>query len=303
MYRINNIKIRENLSNQEIFDYTIKKNRIEKNDVLDWRISKKSIDARKKGDVHFIYSIDVELKNEQKYKSRFNKVKEIEFPKIQVSRSSKELPIIVGAGPAGLFAALILVQNGIKPIIIEQGQNVDDRKKTVEKFLKTGELNTLSNVQFGEGGAGTFSDGKLTTGIHSPLCKKVLQEFVNFGAPEQILYLSKPHLGTDKLIGIIKNMREYITNKGGTFLFNEKVTDIEIKNGKIKSVHCSKIIPTDTVIFAIGHSSRDTFKMLFDKGLNMEQKNFSVGVRIEHLQSEINKAQYGTKTELQISLS
>ena len=300
MYRINNIKIRKNLSEEEIFEFAIKKNRIEKQDILEWRISKKSVDARRKDDVHYTYSIDVKLKNEKKYEHRLEKVKEINIPKINVNRSSTQRPVIVGAGPAGLFCALTLVQNGIKPIIIEQGQEVEQRKKTVEEFLKTGKLNTKSNVQFGEGGAGTFSDGKLTTGINSPLCKKVLEEFVNFGAPEQILYLSKPHLGTDKLIGIIKNMREYIIEKGGTFLFNEKVTDIEIQNEKISNVICSKKIPTDTVIFAIGHSSRDTFKMLYEKGIQMEQKNFAVGVRIEHLQNDINRAQYGENHQLKL---
>ncbi len=300
MIRINNIKIRKNLSNQEIFDYAIKKNKIEKNDVLNWRISKRSIDARRKDDVHFTYSIDVQVKREEKYSHKFEKVKQLNFPKIKVRRSNKIQPVIVGAGPAGLFAALTLVQNGIHPIIIEQGQKVEERKKTVDEFIANGKLNTLSNVQFGEGGAGTFSDGKLTTGINSIFCRKVLEEFVNFGAPEQILYLSKPHLGTDKLIGIIKNMREYIISKGGTFLFNEKVIDIEVTNGKISAVYCSKKINTDTAIFAIGHSSRDTFKLLYDKGIEMQQKNFSVGVRIEHLQADINKAQYGAKTQLKL---
>ena len=300
MFRINNIKIRENITNQELIEFVIKKNKIDKNDVLNWKISKKSIDARDKNDIHYIYSIDIDLKNEQKYTHKLQKIKEVPFPKLDIHYKSNYSPVIVGAGPAGLFAALTLVENGIKPIIIEQGQPVEKRKKTVDCFINTGKLNTLSNIQFGEGGAGTFSDGKLTTGIHNPLCKQVLEKFVEFGAPEQILYLSKPHLGTDKLINIIKNMREYIISKGGTFLFNEKVTDLEITNGKISAVICSKIIPTDKVILAIGHSSRDTFKMLYQKGLNMEQKNFSVGVRIEHLQKDIDIAQYGNKTQLKL---
>ena len=238
MFRINNIKIRENLDLEKIFELVIRKNKIDKNDILNWRISRKSIDARKKDDVHFTYSFDFELKNEHKYKHKFDKIKEMPLPKINVTHSSDFSPVIVGAGPAGLFAALTLVENGINPIIIEQGQPVEQRKKTVDNFVSTGKLNTSSNIQFGEGGAGTFSDGKLTTGINSPFCKKVLEEFVNFGAPEQILYLSKPHLGTDNLINIIKNIREYIISKGGKFLFNEKVTDIEVNNGKISSVIC-----------------------------------------------------------------
>ena len=171
--------------------------------------------------------------------------------------------------------------------------------------MKTGKLNTLSNVQFGEGGAGTFSDGKLTTGINSPFCKKVLEEFVHFGAPNQILYMAKPHIGTDNLINIIKNMRKYIISKGGTFLFNTKVVDFEIKNNSIKSLKivCNnneEIIDANQVILAIGHSSRDTFEKLYENGFSMEPKNFSVGVRIEHLQSEINKAQYGSITKLKL---
>ena len=184
------------------------------------------------------------------------------------------------------------------PIIIEQGSPVEEREKQVELFRKTGKLDTFSNVQFGEGGAGTFSDGKLTTGIHSPLCKKVLEEFVNFGAPEEILYLSKPHIGTDKLIKIIKNMREYIISKGGKFLFNTKFIDFNINDNRISSVICKDQnstyeIAASHVILAIGHSSRDTFEKLYKKGVTIEKKNFSVGVRIEHLQENINKAQYG----------
>ena len=207
----------------------------------------------------------------------------------------------------GLFSALILVQNDIKPIIIEQGKCVEDRKKDIETFQNTGKLNTNSNVQFGEGGAGTFSDGKLTTGINSPFCKKVLQEFVNFGAPKEILYLSKPHIGTDNLIKIIRNMREYIISKGGSFLFNTKVIDFNIRNNKIHSLIIKNLennlveeISANSVILAIGHSSRDTFKKVYEKGFLIEKKNFSVGVRIEHLQEDINKAQYGTITKLKL---
>ena len=299
MLRINNLKIRKDLTENEVIDLAIEKNNINKNDILNIFISKKSIDARKKDDVHYTYSIDLEVKNENKYK-KLSKIKKLDLPSITIKRTSKLKPVIIGAGPAGLFSALTLVQNGIKPIIIEQGKSVEQRKKDVDDFLKTGKLNPHSNVQFGEGGAGTFSDGKLTTGINSPYCKRVLEEFVNFGAPKQILYLSKPHLGTDNLISIVKNMREYIISKGGEFLFNEKVTDFEFKNNKICAVYCSKKIETDSVILAIGHSSRDTFEKLYEKGIKMEAKDFSVGVRIEHLQSMINDAQYGTITKLKL---
>lgn len=304
MIRISNIKIRKDISKEELLDFIIEKNKISKNDILEWHISKKSIDARKKEDVHYIYSVDFKLKNENKYK-KLEKIQVLETPQIRVHNIISKKPVIVGAGPSGLFAALTFVQNGLSPIIIEQGDTVERRKTMVDAFLKEGNLNTLSNVQFGEGGAGTFSDGKLTTGISSPFCQKVLQEFVNFGAPEQILYLSKPHIGTDNLIYIIKNMREYIISKGGTFLFNTKVTDFKIKDGQIKSVYCindkqEKEIPATHVILAIGHSSRDTFEKLYERGIEMEKKNFSVGVRIEHLQKDINKAHYGEITKLRL---
>ncbi len=306
MFKLDNIKVYKDLLNEEILNLACKKYKIDINDVISWKFSKKSIDARKKDDVHFNYSINISLKDEKKYK-HLKKVPKINLNPINIKRESNISPIIIGAGPAGLFAALTLVQNGFKPIILEQGQPVEERQKSVDNFLKTGNLNTFSNVQFGEGGAGTFSDGKLTTGINNPLCKKVLEEFYKFGAPEQILYLSKPHIGTDNLINIIHNMREYIISQGGKFLFNEKVIDFNIKNNNIYSVihqntKNSSIneIVTDTVFLAIGHSARDTFEKLYEKGFSMEKKNFSVGLRIEHEQSMINSSQYGNITKLNL---
>lgn len=309
MIRINNIKIYDDISDEEVFNIVIKKYKILKENIIKWYISKKSIDARKKDDVHYSYSIDMDVKNEKhllKYKNISNvKIPAINNIEIKMNKSIK--PIIIGAGPSGLFAALTFVQNGYKPIIIEQGSSVEERKKSVDLFLNKGILDTNSNVQFGEGGAGTFSDGKLTTGINSPYCRKVLEEFVNFGAPEQILYLTKPHIGTDNLINIIKNMRAYIISKGGQFLFNTKFIDFEITNNTISKAivlhldtNKTEKINTNTLILAIGHSSRYTFQKIYEKGLLLEPKNFSVGVRIEHLQSEINKAQYGTITKLKL---
>ena len=299
MIKITNIKIKADLSDDELFEKIYKKYKINKNDVTERRIIKKSIDARNKADIFYNYSVELECKNENKIKN-IQIVKKEEPFKIIVNRKSSKRPIIIGAGPAGLFSALTLAQNGIKPIIIEQGKTVDERKKDVEEFQKTGKLNTLSNVQFGEGGAGTFSDGKLTSGIHNPLCKIVLKEFYNFGAPEQILYINKPHIGTDNLINIIRNMRNEIIKLGGEFLFNEKVTDFEFEDSKVTAVICSKRIETDTVILAIGHSARSTFEKLYEKGVKMEKKNFSIGVRIEHKQSMINKSQYGEITKLKL---
>ena len=299
MYRLKDIKIRENISDIEVFRRAIKAYGISESKVKRWRIFKKSIDARNKADVHFVYTIDIDT-DDKKIVSRLTKVDEISFPKIKNMRKSEYRPIIVGAGPAGLFAALVLAQNGVKPIILEQGRSVDERLKDIEEFKATGKLNALSNVQFGEGGAGTFSDGKLNTGISSPFCRKVLEEFVNFGAPKQILYLSKPHLGTDNLINIIRNMRNEIVRLGGKFCFNEKVTDFEFKENKLEAVICSRRIETDTVVLAIGHSSRETFEKLYNLGFNMEAKAFSVGARVEHKQALINESQYGNQTKLKL---
>lgn len=297
MIRISNIKVYENLDNDGLINFIIKKYKITKEDIIEWHITKKSIDARRKDNIHYNYAIDLKLKNENKYK-KFDRVKETNLPSIKINNLNNKKVVVVGSGPSGLFAALTLIQNGIKPIVIEQGSPVEEREKQVELFRKTGKLDTLSNVQFGEGGAGTFSDGKLTTGINSPFCKNVLKEFAYFGAPEEILYLAKPHIGTDKLIKVIKNMREHIISKGGKFLFNTKVIDFNINNNKIVSVICKDKnstyeISASHIILAIGHSSRDTFQKLYEKGIYMEKKNFSVGLRIEHLQEDINKAQYG----------
>ena len=220
-------------------------------------------------------------------------------------------PVIIGAGPAGLFCALTLIKNGIKPTIIEQGKTVEARQKDVELFLKERILNTSSNVQFGEGGAGTFSDGKLTTNLHNPLCKNVIETFVKFGAPEEISYINKPHIGTDNLVKIVANIRKYIEENGGKFMFDTKAEDFEFENNKVKAVIATNLhsecnndkkirIETKTVVLAIGHSSRDLFKKLYEKNVEMEKKNFSVGVRIEHKQQMINESQYGKKTNLKL---
>jgi len=231
-------------------------------------IVKKSIDARNKKNIFFVYSLEVAMK--------------------------KERPVIIGAGPAGLFAALTLAEAGLKPIIIERGYPVEERAKHVKTFFNTGALNPQSNVQFGEGGAGTFSDGKLTTGIKDPRIKKVITELISAGAPEEIKYLAKPHIGTDKLFKILINIRQKIENLGGEYKFNTQLTDINVKNSQLKSIVLqNEEIDCKNLILAIGHSARDTLEMLEKKGLYMEAKAFSIGLRIEHKQSTINKAQYG----------
>ena len=304
MIRLNNIKIRENISDIEVFKRAIEKNKIKQEEVEEWHIYKKSIDARKKDDIFLNYAIDIQLKD-TKRENKFTQVKEEKWPQIEVKRNSKYRPVIIGMGPAGLFAGLFLVDNGIEPIILERGKSVEERIKDVEDFANNRKFSTVSNIQFGEGGAGTFSDGKLNTGSSANMySKKVLEEFVRFGAPKEILYTAKPHIGTDNLRKIVKNMREYIISKGGQVLFNTKATDFEIENGKIKAVICPNTrIETDAVILAIGHSARDTFKKLYELGVEIQPKNFAVGARIEHLQEDINKAQYGEKTKLKLPVA
>lgn len=299
MLRVDNVKIFEDLSKEELKKKVLNKNGISCEDVLSFEIVKKSIDARDKKNVYYNYSFNIRVKDENKYKS-FKRVEEVEEPRTKRVRNSEYRPIIVGAGPAGLFCALTFIDNGYKPIIIEQGDKVEQRISCVEEYKTTGKINEMCNVQFGEGGAGTFSDGKLTTGIHSPFIKKVLKYFYQFGAPEEILYLSKPHIGTDNLIHILKHIRAYIEAKGGTYYFETKMTDI-VKVGNVLTLKTTNgEFQTDALVLAIGHSARDTFKMLFDKNMEMVRKNFSVGVRIEHKQSMINESQYGKFTKLRL---
>ncbi len=301
MLRLENIKIRDELNNEEVLRIACKKNHVVFNEVIDFYILKKSIDARNKEDIFYNYTIDVSVKNEEKYQKLKKVKKDNGVLKLEVRRKSNKKPVIIGAGPSGLFCGLILVENGLKPIIVEQGKKVEDRQKDVEEFIKTGKLNVRSNIQFGEGGAGTFSDGKLTSGIHDPFCKLVLDKFVDFGAPEQIKYINKPHIGTDNLIKIVSNIRKYIISKGGEFLFDEKVIDFDFSDGKLITVITDKQkIDTDTAVLAIGHSARDTFEKLYEKNVKMEKKNFSVGVRIEHKQKMINNSQYGESPKLNL---
>ena len=297
--RIDNYKVFKDLSKDELFEEVIKKCKIDKNDLIDIKIVKKSIDARDKRNVYYNYAFDVKVSNESKYPA-LKKVNEVEELVIDVKRNSEYKPIIVGSGPAGLFCALTLIDNGIKPIIIEQGSKVEDRINIINDHKENRVLNPLCNVQFGEGGAGTFSDGKLTTGISSPLIRNVLEYFYKFGAPEEILYLSKPHIGTDNLVNIVRNIREYIISKGGEYYFDTKFTDFSYEDDVI-TVKCGDLeFKTDSLVLAIGHSARDTFKMLRAKDIEMNRKNFSVGVRIEHKQEMVDKSQYGTFTKLNL---
>lgn len=277
-----------------------KKLRMNVDKVGDYKIIKESLDARKKNDLKFTYAINIDLPNEKQLVEKL-KDRDILLEKegynadiICGTEKMQNRPVVVGMGPAGIFAALLLARKGYKPLVFERGEDVDNRSKTVDKFWETGVLNKESNVQFGEGGAGTFSDGKLTTRIKDSRCDFVLDALVKHGSPEDIIYKAKPHVGTDILKGVVKNIREEIKSLGGDVLFNSKVEEVITENGKVTTIIVNgDKVPASDVIFAIGHSSRDTYKMLFEKEVFMEPKPFAIGVRIEHPQKGINENQYG----------
>ena len=311
MLRINNIKMPINHNDDDLKKAVENMLDINKKEFKSFEITGQAIDARNKNNIIYVYSVDIALINEDKYKDLPNvrKMEKSEYIVEKVELKNRKRPVIVGSGPSGLFAALILAEAGLKPIIIEQGKKVEERQKDVYNFFKDGKFNKYSNVQFGEGGAGTFSDGKLTTNTNNFRMQKVYSEFILAGAEKKISYMSKPHVGTDKLIGIMKNIRKKIEDLGGEYRFQNKLVSITYENSKIteaiieilsdKSDTEDEIhneiykIDTDIVILAIGHSSRDTFYMLNEKNIKMERKIFSVGVRIEHKQSMINHSQYG----------
>ena len=263
---------------------------------------KKAVDARDKADVHFVLSVAVTLKDEAKVLARLKPgvAAPFTFPKAPTLPKARfeHPPVVVGAGPAGLFAALTLARAGVQPILIERGKPVEERTKSVQMMQEQGILDPESNVQFGEGGAGAFSDGKLTTGTKSPLIRTVLQTFVDHGAPEDILYIAKPHVGTDLLKGVVRSMRQEIIQLGGQVRFDTRLTGLMMRGESMEGITMlcggeTQEIRTDTVILAIGHSARDTMQTLFRQGVRMEQKPFAMGVRIEHPQALISQSQYG----------
>lgn len=303
MITINQIKLPINHDNKELELHIKRALRV--NNILSYKITKQSIDARDKGNLLYIYSVSVEVENEKQVMQHINN-NDIMLTKTVVydyipsgTQSLAQSPVIVGTGPAGLFCGLMLAKAGYQPILIEQGLDVDNRAKVVDAFFESNTLSTTCNIQFGEGGAGTFSDGKLNTLVKDKYGrnKKVLEVFVEHGAPKEILYVNKPHIGTDLLINIIKNIREHIIELGGEVHFNTKLTGIEYSNDKLSgivvaSAGIEKTIATNVVVLAIGHSARDTFTMLKNK-LDMEAKAFAVGLRIEHPREMINESQYG----------
>lgn len=304
MIRIRELKISAN-QNQNLMKAIMEQLKIEKKEILDYRVYKRSIDARRKENIMFVYIIDVQVKDEKSVLNRCKRNKNIalvpeELPvEANVNKGNLKLekpPVIIGTGPAGLFCGLYLAEKGYRPILLERGEKVEQRVKDVYDFWKNGKLNPESNVQFGEGGAGTFSDGKLTTRIKDPRCRYVLKKLKEHGAPEEILYDSKPHIGTDKLRNVVAEIRKSIIREGGQVLYGHKVTELQIEKGEIKGVAIENKghLETSIVIAAMGHSARDLFESFYQSGVPMEAKAFSLGVRIEHPQKQINLIQYGT---------
>jgi len=307
MISIQQIKLHIDHSKSEIQEEVAKILGLEFEDIKSYTITKRAIDSRKKNQmIYFVYSVNVEIDNEKEVLSSELAVENAEHHRIMIKEpytyeapsidasKAKSRPVVIGTGPSGMFSALLLAKAGLNPLVIERGGDINARISDVDRFLASGKLNTESNIQFGEGGAGTFSDGKLNTLITNPRIKYVFEELVKAGAPDTILWDAKPHIGTDKIRNVAKNIREQIIELGGEVRFNTKLTDIKITKNKVTGiiVNDNEEIKTDTLVLAIGYSARDTYKMLFDKKLDIEQKSFSVGVRIEHRAEMINKAQY-----------
>lgn len=306
MIRISQIKIPLPFQEARLQRQILQILKIHSEELLSWKLVRRSVDARKKPQLHYVCTVDVQVAQEQKVLKRARKSGNrniVPAPdssyRLPVCGTEKlcSRPVIAGSGPAGLFCAWLLAKAGYQPLVLERGDEAALRKEKVDAFWSGGALDLNSNVQFGEGGAGTFSDGKLNTSVKDPAGRnrKVLELFVEAGAPEQILWDQKPHLGTDLLITIITTMRRQIEDLGGEFRFRSQVTDLEIEGGQLKRIEInhSSWMDTQVLVAAIGHSARDTFAMLKKRGVTMEAKSFAVGVRIEHPQSMINLSQYG----------
>ena len=300
MIRVRQIKVSVKNDNiNKLYSELVRKLKINVNDIVNINVVKKSIDARHKDNVCFVYEVDVDVKDISRIKFD-NDVSMSVSNKYSYSLSGSlslnNRPIIVGSGPCGLFCAYELAKEGYRPIVIERGEDMDNRVKTVNDFWNNGKFNSNSNVQFGEGGAGTFSDGKLSTQIKDKNNRigEVLNIFVENGAPKEILYDYMPHIGTDKLRDVVKNMRNKIISMGGEFRYNSCLNDINIEDGKVKSIIVNDdVIDCEILILAIGHSARDTFRMLHDRGIDMANKPFAVGVRVMHSQDMISYNQFG----------
>lgn len=316
MIRIGQLKLNPDHSEKELVQKIAKTLHISETEILDFQIKKQSIDARKKPELKYVYTVDVKVRNEQQTlkKQKNNLISQINESKYTFPQSGaeacKQRPIIIGCGPAGMFCAYLLAEHGYKPILFERGASVEERVNDIEEFWNTGKLKEQSNVQFGEGGAGTFSDGKLNTLVKDAhgRNKKVLQIFVENGAPKDILYTYKPHIGTDILVDVVRNMRKQILAWGGEIHFHSQLVDFECKNKAVSSVKIlhngqEQIYPAEHLVLAIGHSARDTFSMIYEKQLPIVAKPFAVGVRVEHKQQMINDSQYGSNTPYKLPVA
>ncbi|WP_292937696.1 NAD(P)/FAD-dependent oxidoreductase [Noviherbaspirillum sp.] len=304
MLRLTNVILPLDHSDADLQAAILARLKIAAGDLIRTTVFRRGYDARKRSAIMLVYTLDVEVRNEDALLARLTDVPNVgiapdtsyKFVTHAPAHVDKR-PVIIGFGPCGIFAALILAQMGFRPIILERGKVVRERTKDTWGLWRKRELNPESNVQFGEGGAGTFSDGKLHSGIKDPkhYSRKVLTEFVKAHAPEEILYVSKPHIGTFRLVKMVEAMRETIESLGGEFRFEAKVTDLDIEQGQVRGVvlENGQRIATDHVVLAVGHSARDTFQMLYDRGVYVEAKPFSIGFRIEHPQSLIDKARFG----------
>ena len=298
MLRVPNLSFPLEYTEQDFYPALQRALKLRREEILSVRLFRRSVDARDRDDVHFVITLDAALRHENETLRRLkpgtaSPVRPLPAPQLP-KPDFAERPVVVGAGPAGLFAALTLARAGARPLLLERGKPIEQRAADVDRLQQSGLLDPESNVLFGEGGAGTFSDGKLTTGIKSPWQRQVLECFVRHGAPEEILWQQKPHIGTDLLRRVVRSMRQEIMDLGGELRFRTRLSALVLRGGRICAVQAGESeFPADCVLLCLGHSARDTVQALFRQGVRMTQKPFAMGVRVEHLQASIDRAQYG----------